>query len=274
MPNNIHGLHDDKGSNDDSEDETEKRFVGGVDARGGGSGLAVLPSNDDKKSSASDSIFNRANADTAASGGSGGGGGGGEVRRTITMYRSGFTVDDGPYRQLNDPNNSEFLTALARGMIPRELSEEAGGDGEVAVGLVDKRGEEYDPEKHGSSGGGGGGGGSGFQSFSGEGQSLAASARPMVMAGVIDPSNAGTPQPLDESRPTTSIAIRLLNGKRIVVKVNLDSPVLELGQHISDQAGSDSYVLTSGYPPATTDDLGKTIEEAGLKGAQVVLKKA
>lgn len=272
MPN-IHGLHDNKSSNDDSEDDTEKRFVGGVDSRGGGSGLAVLPSNDDKKSSsASDSIFNRANADTAASGGSGGGSGG-EVRRTITMYRSGFTVDDGPYRQLNDPNNSEFLTALARGMIPRELSEEAGGDGEVAVGLVDKRGEEYDPEKHGSSGGSGGGG-SEFQSFSGEGQSLAASARPMVMAGVIDPNNAGTPQPVDESRPTTSIAIRLLNGKRIVVKVNLDSPVLELGQHIGDQAGTDSYVLTSGYPPATIDDLGKTVEEAGLKGAQVVLKKA
>jgi hypothetical protein len=55
----------------------------------------------------------------------------GEVRRTITMYPSGFTVDNGPHRQLSDPSNAEFLTALARGMVPRELHE--GGDGEVRL---------------------------------------------------------------------------------------------------------------------------------------------
>ena len=58
------------------------------------------------------------------------------------------------------------------------------------------------------------------------------------------------------------------------MKINLDSPVSDLGQHIGSQAGEDSYVLTSGYPPAVIDDLTKSVEEAGLKGAQVVLKKA
>ena len=42
--------------NDDSGDED--RYVGGVDSRGGGSGLAVVPNQDD--SNASDSIFNLA----------------------------------------------------------------------------------------------------------------------------------------------------------------------------------------------------------------------
>jgi len=269
----IHTLHDNKADDtSDSDDDKNNRFVGGLDGRGGGSGLAVVPNNDGKSNNASDSIFNRASAESgAAAGGGGGSGGGGEVRRTITMYRSGFTVDNGPYRRLDDPENKEFLSNMARGMIPRELSEEAEGD-EVAVGLVDKRGEEYDPSKHGSSGASET---PGFQSFSGEGQSLAASASATTSTGgVIDPSAAGTPQPLDDSKPSTSIAIRLLNGKRIVVKVNLDSPVSELGQHIGDQAGSDSYVFTSGYPPATIDDLSKSVEEAGLKGAQVVLKKA
>ena len=272
----IHTLHDNKADDtSDSDDDKNNRFVGGLDGRGGGSGLAVVPNNDGKSNNASDSIFNRASAASgaAAGGGSGGGGGGGggEVRRTITMYRSGFTVDNGPYRRLDDPENKEFLSNMARGMIPRELSEEAEGD-EVAVGLVDKRGEEYDPSKHGSSSASET---PGFQSFSGEGQSLAADASATTSTGgVIDPSAAGTPQPLDDSKPSTSIAIRLLNGKRIVVKVNLDSPVSELGQHIGDQAGSDSYVFTSGYPPATIDDLSKSVEEAGLKGAQVVLKKA
>lgn len=287
MPN-IHGLHDNNNAPDSSsDDENNDRYVGGVDARGGGSGLAVVPNRDNANDArgASDSIFNLAeNAGAASSSAASGGGsgGGGEVRRTITMYRSGFTVDQGPYRQLNDPNNAEFLTSLARGMIPRELSaetsQEGGGNPDVMVGLVDKRGEEYDPERHGKQGGGGGGSaeGSGFQSFSGEGQSLAGSATATSSSsgGIIDPTNATTPQALDASKPSTSIAIRLLNGKRLVVKVNLDSPVSELGQHIGSQAGMDPYVLTSGYPPARIEDLGKNVEEAGLKGAQVVLKKA
>ncbi len=33
----------------------------------------------------------------------------------ITMYRSGFTVDDGPYRRLDDPANAPFLDNLGNG---------------------------------------------------------------------------------------------------------------------------------------------------------------
>ena len=283
MPN-IHGLHDNSNNDDDDSDDNNDRYVGGVDARGGGSGLAVVPNQGDKASSssnnndASDAIFNLAeNAGEAGANAAGGGSsGGGEVRRTITMYASGFTVDGGPHRRLDDPNNAEFLTSLARGMIPRELSQEAresGAEGDVMVGLVDRRGEDYDPERHGQEGGGSGSSG-GFQSFSGEGQTLASDYAASNSGGVIDPSNASTPPQLDASRPSTSIAIRLLNGKRLVVKVNLDSPVSDLGQHIGSQAGGDPYVLTAGYPPATIDDLSQSVEEAGLKGAQVVLKKA
>ncbi|KAK1735627.1 hypothetical protein QTG54_013790, partial [Skeletonema marinoi] len=180
MPN-IHGLSSirnndrrpptNNNSDSDSEDNDENnRYVGGVSSRGGGSGLAVLPNHESgggrNAAAASDSIFNLAEAGgeqaaTAAAGS------GGEVRRMITMYRSGFTVDNGPYRRLEDPSNAEFLGSLARGLIPRELREDAeeSGGGEVMVGLVDKRGEEYDEDRHGQQqqrgGGGGFGGGSG-----------------------------------------------------------------------------------------------------------------
>lgn len=276
---NVHGLssfrNDNRPSRDDSSDEDDTRYVGGTDGRGGGSGLAVVPNHDQ---SASDSIFNLAESGGAAGAS---GEGGGEIRRTITMYRSGFTVDAGPYRRLDDPANAEFLTSLARGMIPRELSreaQEAGEDGEVMVGLVDKRGEEYDPERH-TAPGGGGGAAVGFQSFQGEGQSLGAtsSAATQSSGGVIDPThpnNTLAPPPIDPNAPSTSIAVRLLNGKRLVVKINLSDPVSALGQHIGTQSGEDSYVLTSGYPPALIEDLGKSVEEAGLNGAQVVLRKA
>ena len=197
----------------------------------------------------------------------------------ITMYRSGFTVDNGPYRRLDDPSNAEFLGSLARGLIPRELREDSEGGGEVMVGLVDKRGEEYDEQRHGQQGAASGGG---FQSFSGEGQSLVDSSTSSTAApsgGVINPNTMTTtpPPPLDATQPSTSIAIRLLNGKRLVVKINLSSPVSELGQHIAATATGapeESYVLTSGYPPVVIEDLNVSVEEAGLKGAQVVLKKA
>lgn len=217
---------------------------------------SVVPNRED--------IFSQAESADAA--------GNGEIRRTITMFRSGFTVDNGPYRQLSDPNNAEFLSALARGMVPRELQSE--GDGEVMVGLVDKRGEEYDPDKHGAEqSSGSGGSGDAFQSFSGEGQSLGVSTS-QNSGGIIDPTHPTytlSPPPVDSSQPTTSIAVRLPNGKRVVVKLNTSDPVSALGQHIGSQV-TGNYVLTTGFPPTTIEDLEQSVEAAGLKGAQVGVK--
>ena len=75
------------------------------------------------------------------------------------MYRNGFVVDDGPYRRLDDPANADFLRALAQGRTPAEL---VGGDGggDITVGLMDKRSEDYVES---------------FQSFSGAGATLGGS---------------------------------------------------------------------------------------------------
>ncbi|KAL3821841.1 hypothetical protein ACHAXA_002594 [Cyclostephanos tholiformis] len=309
MPN-IHGLHTirknsppprrrvGRRSEDDDDDDDDghanDRYVGGVDSRGGGSGLAVVPNPNDGRRTYADSIFDIAEDAGDAASGAGGGGGPGTTRRTITMYRSGFTVDDGPYRRLDDPSNSEFLTSLAGGRIPRELSSNDGGTSsmaEVTVGLVDRRGEEYDPEHHGRGGRGGSGGG-GFQSFSGEGQSLGGSSSSLATAsssspsggggggGVVDPSvllsTAPPPEIVDESRPITTVAVRLLDGKRLVVRMNADSTIRELAIRIGNNNGitTDRYVFTSGYPPTIIDDLDSTIEGAGLMGAQIVLRRA
>jgi hypothetical protein len=79
------------------------------------------------------------------------------------------------------------------------------------VGLVDWRGEEYDPEKHGrESADAASGGGDEFQSFLGKGQSLGASTASSQTGGVIDPThpnNMLSPPTVDPSKPTSSIAI-------------------------------------------------------------------
>ena len=310
MPN-IHGLHSirsndppsRRGNDDDSDDEEDdsnRRYVGGIDARGGGSGLAVLPNPNELRpggggaGGAADLIFGMAESSSLPSSSNSGGGNGSveTSRRTITMYRSGFTVDDGPYRRLDDVNNTEFLTSLARGRIPRELQPQAqqGGDDndededddnipEVMVGLVDRRSEEYDPNRHGNSGNNGGP----TPSFTGEGNSLgggSSSAIASTSGGIIDPASSSdmssttAPLPIDETRPVTTIAVRLLDGKRLVVKVNTDVAVIEVARHIGTNSGSDRYVMTSGFPPSIIEDLTQSVESAGLKGAQVVLKKA
>lgn len=44
-----------------------------------------------------------------------------EGSRKVTLYRNGFTIDDGPFRELNLPENKQFLDSLSDGYIPREV---------------------------------------------------------------------------------------------------------------------------------------------------------
>mmetsp|Transcript_26545 Transcript_26545/g.68541 ORF Transcript_26545/g.68541 Transcript_26545/m.68541 type:complete len:230 (+) Transcript_26545:87-776(+) len=46
---------------------------------------------------------------------------------TITFWRDGFTVDDGPLRRSDDPENAQFLADINRGQVPRELEASSGG---------------------------------------------------------------------------------------------------------------------------------------------------
>lgn len=181
-----------------------------------------------------------------------------EVRRTITMYRDGFLVDDGPYRRLDDPANADFLRSLAQGRTPAELVEQ-GSDSNVTVGLVDKRQEDYVEE---------------FQSFSGQGATLGASSA--VSGNTVDPASLPEATPVDGGRSSTSIQVRLPNGKRKVIKINLDASVLQLAAHVKPLLEDDPapFRLVSGFPPKPLEDFDATVEGAGLKGAQVQIQKA
>jgi UBX domain-containing protein 1 len=39
----------------------------------------------------------------------------------ITLYRNGFTINDGPLRDLTAPENIAFIKDLERGVIPQGL---------------------------------------------------------------------------------------------------------------------------------------------------------
>jgi UBX domain-containing protein 1 len=214
------------------------------------SGLAVEPNHAAVGGPPRDSVFQLAEQAGSDEGSSS------DIRRTITMYREGFVIDDGPYRRLDDPANADFLRALAMGRTPAELME--GDDGNVTVGLVDKRQEDFVET---------------FRSFSGAGATLGAISA--VTGSTVDSRSLPDAQALDESRPSTSIQVRLPNGKREVLKVNLDVPVLQLASQVAqllgDQAGS--FQLVAGFPPKPLVDFESSVEAAGLKGAQVQVKK-
>jgi UBX domain-containing protein 1 len=193
-------------------------------------------------------------------------------RRTITMYRNGFQVDDGPYRRLDDPENADFLRSLAMGRTPRELvtehDQQEEGHHNVTVNLLDKRTEEYVET---------------FRSFSGTGTSLGTSSSSTTdnnTIGVFEPSSSSssvllpsttTTQVVDTSRPFTSIQVKLLNGTKQVVKINLQSTVGTLASMLN---ADEPFRLVTGFPPQPLVNPDATIEESGLKGAQVMMKKA
>jgi UBX domain-containing protein 1 len=80
---------------------------------------------------------------------------------------------------------------------------------------------------------------------------------------------------VDESKPTGAIQVRLIDGKKMVVKLNLSHTVADLVAYINANGGNSApYFLAAGFPPKKLTDFARTIEEEGLKGGVVTQKKA
>jgi UBX domain-containing protein 1 len=187
-----------------------------------------------------------------------------------TQYQNGFIVDDGPYRRLDDPANSDFLRALAMGRTPRELvegstdgSSRSTSSNNIVVGLIDKRSEEYVET---------------FRSFSGSGATLGTTTT-VSTDGVFDPATlpattaSESSSSSDQPTTTTSIAVRLPNGKRKIVTIALSATVTDLAIQLRDDADNTPFRIVTGFPPQTITNTLSTIEEAGLKGAQISMHK-
>jgi len=69
----------------------------------------------------------------------------------ITLYKNGFKVGDGEFRDKKDPENAKFIKELQRGFVPPELEaiarKEWGSISAVKIQLVDKTSEDYVPPK-------------------------------------------------------------------------------------------------------------------------------
>lgn len=156
--------------------------------------------------------------------------GGEEVqRRTLTFWRNGFSIESGPLHPYDVPASKELLEAIQAGRAPTSLFGVRFGQ-PLEVVVNERRGEDFAPPQRVST------------PFEGGGHRL----------GNVVPDIAGTPAgdhnmavkqqeerekaiaeakpDVDESKPTTSVQIRLANGDRKVVKVNLEATVKQLRQ--------------------------------------------
>jgi len=256
----------DKKKPDSKQDEL---FIGGIDQRGGGSGLAVIP-NPPPGSGAPrpggagifDRIVEQAQNRSEDSGPPPTGSGG--LQRVIILYRNGFIVDDGPFRDITSPENQTFIRSLEAGNVPAEMSQGATGD--IEVSLNDKRAEDYVPPPPPSY--------VAFSSGTTLGSSSGSSSGEKVW--VASPEDGDSAIPVDESEPNSTLQVKTYDGKRLRIKMNNKATILHLAATIRSQwptGASDSFSLNAGFPPKDLTNPNQTISEAGLVGSSVTLKK-
>ncbi|KAL3521915.1 hypothetical protein ACH5RR_014749 [Cinchona calisaya] len=185
----------------------------------------------------------------------------------IVFWRNGFTINDGPLRRLDDPENAPFLESIRKSECPKEL-EPADRRSPVTVNLT-RREENYpEPEKH-------------HVPFQGVGRTLgSSSSTPEVPEPTVTAPLNTAPTPsmglvVDESLPSTSIQLRLADGTRLVAHFNYHHTVGDIRSFINSSRpdGARTYQLqTVGFPPKVLTDASQTIEQAGLANSVVIQK--
>ncbi|KAI3493338.1 hypothetical protein L1887_41927 [Cichorium endivia] len=185
---------------------------------------------------------------------------------TITFWTNGFTVNDGPLRRLDDPQNASFIESIRKTECPEELKP-AKGTAPVHVSLVRKL-EDYPVQKHRHT------------AFVGVGRTLGSTTTSSEDTTAALPPATAAPTPLaglvvDDSLPSTSIQLRLGDGTRMVSRFNFHHTIGDIRSFIdaSRPGGTRVYqLLTMGFPPKQLNDLNQTIEAAGLANSVVIQK--
>ncbi|KAJ3707959.1 hypothetical protein LUZ61_011664 [Rhynchospora tenuis] len=204
------------------------------------------------------------------------------ISYNIYFWRNGFTVNNGPLRGFDDPENAAFLESIKKSECPRELKP-SDGSSEVHVNLVHKQTNyptqaPQPPHKRSTRNG----------TFRGTGRTLSADPVSVpdttsVLVPVPTPPSNQKPSHIpgfqvDESLPTTSLQIRLADGTRLVARFNTSNTIRDLRAFIdasrpNGTGTARSYRLQMvGFPPKPLDDDNKTIEEEGIANSVVIQK--
>jgi len=188
----------------------------------------------------------------------------------LRLWRTGFTVDDGELRLYAAEGSADFLNAIKRGEIPRELIRSHPGQ-EVELAMEDKRHEDYAPPKPS------------VKPFGGKGQTLGSPSPTVVgsTAVLTTPTDreanelaARSQLNLAESEPSTNIQIRLVDGTRLVGRFNHTHTVGDVYGYINTarpQFTLSNYTLVL-FPSTELTAKELTIKDANLLNAALTQK--
>lgn len=227
------------------EEEEKKKAKGngkGTESYAGGekSGMAIYNPEDEQDQ------WKQMQAHASSSNGETGG-------AVVTLWRDGFSINDGPLRPPGDPLNKKFLDEIARGICPEELKK--GPDEDVHVSVVDKRGEEYKAAE-----------------AIGSATAARKPAAPAKIENAIASQSDGQVT-VDASKPTTKIQIRFHDGSKKAQEFNEDHTVGDLRALCSQITGK-PMTVKGGFPPRPVTDDSQTLKVAGLCGAAVTVAPA
>nr|XP_025886986.1 plant UBX domain-containing protein 4 isoform X1 [Solanum lycopersicum] len=185
----------------------------------------------------------------------------------ITFWRNGFTVDGGPPRSFDDPENASFLESIRKSECPKEV-EPADRKTHVHFNVTRSEGDCPVLEKRHASF-------QGVRRTSGNTSNAAAVESTVAVSSFTAPPAPSVGLVVDQTQPSTSIQVRLADGTRMVSRFNFQHSIRDIRGFIdaSRPGGSRSYQLqTVGFPPKELADLDQTIEQADLANSVVIQK--
>ena len=172
----------------------------------------------------------------------------------LALYKNGFIIDDGEFRNKKEPANKKFMEEVEKGYIPNELVKK--GITDLGIELDDHREEDYEPPKVEKK----------FQAFTGAGKSVSS----VNTQGLHVDKNATTN--VDRSKPTCKVNIRLFNGEVASEDFNLHQTLRDVFNFVKRKSGSNNFSLLDGFPPRPLTDYNKTIQELHIEGSLLTQK--
>ena len=237
----FHTLDDYKDKNRDENKEKDKRKTTDSYTGGKSSGIAVENPEDDWMNKMK-KYDNKEKFDKTKN------------KLKLAIYKNGFILEDGPFRDKKDPVNKKFMDDIEKGYIPNELVKK--GFTDLGIELDDHKDEDYEPPKEEKK----------FQAFTGTGKSISS----INTQGLHVDKNATTN--VDKSKPTCKVNIRLFNGEVASEDFNLDQTLRDVMNFVKKKSGSNNFSLLDGFPPRPLTDYNKTIQELHLEGSLLTQK--
>jgi UBX domain-containing protein 1 len=172
----------------------------------------------------------------------------------LSLYKNGFILDNGEFRNKNEPANKKFMEEIEKGYIPNELVKK--GITDLGIEMDDHRDENYEPPKEEKK----------FQAFTGLGKSISS----VNTEGLHVNKNATSN--VDRSKPTCKVNIRLFNGEVVSEDFNLSQTLQDVINFVKKKSGSNNFSLLDGFPPRPLTSYNKTIQELHLEGSLLTQK--